>query len=435
MPQSTRLWGDREFVKLWAGETVSLFGSHVTATAVPLTAAVALHATPAQMGLLSAAQYAPFLLVTLLAGIWVDRRRRRPVLVVSNFARAVLIGLIPLAAVLGVLRMELLIVVVFLAGIFTVFFHLAYLSYLPVLIPPEHLVEGNSKLEVSSSTASIAGPGLAGMLVEVASGPVALALDALSFVFAGICMMRIRRPEPAPAPTTQATPAQLWAEVREGVRFTVGNRYLQAVAGEAATYNLFWTGMEGIVVLYIVRELGMGAGIVGILYMVGSVGALVGAAATERAGRRFGTGRTILGAMAMACTAPLLVPLVRPGTPEVLAFATLGTAYFVGWTGVAAYNVHVISLRQVITPDRLRGRMNASYRLITWGTIPIGSLAAGALAGEIGLRTTVLVGAVGVATAWLWVLFSPVPRVPDLLSVADEGARWQAAPAAEAAPA
>ncbi|HEX2077998.1 MAG TPA: MFS transporter, partial [Longimicrobium sp.] len=206
-----RLWGDREFVKLWAGETVSLFGSHITATAVPLTAAVALNATPAQMGLLSAAQYAPFLLVTLLAGIWVDRRRRRPVLVVSNFARAVLIGLIPLAAVFGVLRMELLIVVVFLAGIFTVFFHLAYLSYLPVLIPPEHLVEGNSKLEVSSSTASIAGPGLAGFLVQVASGPIALAVDALSFVFAGICMMRIRRPEPAPAPTTQATPAQLWA--------------------------------------------------------------------------------------------------------------------------------------------------------------------------------------------------------------------------------
>ncbi|HEX2077517.1 MAG TPA: MFS transporter, partial [Longimicrobium sp.] len=211
--------------------------------------------------------------------------------------------------------------------------------------------------------------------------------------------------------------------------------YLQAVAGEAATYNLFWTGLEGIVVLYIVRELGMGPGIVGILYMVGSVGALVGAAATERVGRRFGTGRTILGAMAMACMAPLLVPLVRPGTPEVLAFVTLGTAYFVGWTGVAAYNVHVISLRQVITPDRLRGRMNASYRLITWGTIPIGSLAAGAMAGEIGLRATVLIGAVGVATAWLWVLFSPVPRVPDLLSVADEGARWQGPPAAEAAPA
>src|SRR5438105_11611746 len=190
------LWRHPEFVKLWTGQTISRFGSEISQLAIPLAAALVLDASPAQMGLLSAFEFAPFLLLSLFAGVWVDRVRRRPVLIVADIGRAVILGSIPVAAVLGVLRIEQLYVVGLLTGVLTVFFDVAYQAYLPVLVSREHLVEGNSKLEVSRSVAQILGPGVAGALVQIITAPFAVAIDAASFIASALCLLPIRSPEP-----------------------------------------------------------------------------------------------------------------------------------------------------------------------------------------------------------------------------------------------
>jgi len=404
------LWRHRDFLKYWAGETVSLFGTQVTALALPLTAVLILQATPAQMGILGAAQFAPFLLITLFAGVWTDRRRRRPILIGANLGRAVLVGMIPLSAFLGVLRMDHLYTVAFLVGILTVFFDVAYLSYVPTLVSREQLIEANSKLQVSASAAEISGPGVAGVLVELVTAPFALVVDALSYLASAIGLVLIRKPEPAPR--RAGSGRNLWREIGEGLRVTFGNRYLRAIAAEAATYNMFNQVMLTVFVLYATRDLKLTPGILGLIFMAGSIGSLMGALWAERAARRFGIGPTIIGAMVLGCSAPLLIPLASGSAAVVILLLAL--AYGLGGVGVTVSNVHVVSLRQTITPDRLLGRMTASYRLVVFGAIPVGALIGGGLGEAIGLRATLAVGAVGLLFAVLWVVFSPVSKLREL---------------------
>jgi MFS family permease len=407
------LWRHSDFMKLWAGETVSFFGSQVTALALPMTAVLMLNASPSQMGLLNAAGYLPFLLFTLAAGVWVDRTKRRPLLVVSSLGRAMLLGLIPALAWLGMLRMEHLLVVSFLVGIFTVFFHLAYQSYLPALLHPDQLVEGNSKMSVSESVAGLGGPGIGGLLIEVLTAPFALVLDALSFLASAVGLLLIKTDEAKPS--GGASLRDVPGEVSAGLRFTFGNAYLRGAAFEAALYNLFWNAAEAVLLIYAARSLGMSAGTVGMIFTVGAVGALVGSAWAQGLARRFGMGRVVLVAMLVACFAPLMLPLAMDAA---WAAVIMSASFFLGWFGVAVYNVHVMSLRQAITPDRLRGRMNASYRFITWGTIPVGALMGGILGEQIGLHATLLAGTVGVALAWIPVALSPIPRLRELPAAA-----------------
>ncbi len=410
-----RLWRDADFRKLWAGETVSFFGSQLTALALPLTAAVVLGATPAQMGILGAAQTVPFLLLALFAGIWVDRARRRPVLIAANVGRGVLLGVVPVLTVLGALTLHHLYAIAFLVGGCTVFFELAYQSYLPRLVERHDLVEANSKLTASASVAEIGGPGLAGVLVGVLTAPLAIALDALSFLFSAAALARIRRPEPAPAPREPG--GGLWQEIGEGVRETVRNRYLLAFAGEAATYNVFWNAINAILVLYAIDELGMSAGTLGLVLSVGSVGALLGALLTGRCALRFGVGNTIVAASVLGAVSTLLIPAA--GDAAVGSVALLGLAFFVRGVGVTGCNVHVYAIRQAITPDRLLGRTNAVYRLLTYGFIPLGALLGGFLGEAVGLRSALLAGAIGVSCSWLWLFFSPARQVRALSSIAE----------------
>jgi MFS family permease len=408
------LWRQPDFLKLWAGQTVSLVGSQVTILALPLTAVLLLRASPLQVGILGAAQFLPYLLLTLFAGLWVDRRRRRPVLIMADLGRAGLVGLIPLLAVLGWLRMDALYGIALLLGALTVLFDLAYQSYLPALVERAQLVEGNSKLQVSASVAEIGGPGLAGLLAQVVSAPGALLVDALSFLVSVLSLALIHQPEPAPAAPPKRQ--RLRRELAEGLRLTFGNRYLRALACEAATSNGFGEAIITLFVLYAVRELGIGPGRLGLILATGSVGALVGSATAEALGRRFGVGPTIVGSMLLACIPLLLVPLA--GGPPLVEALLLVLAFFLSGCGLALSNVQVISLRQTITPDHLLGRVNASYRLVVTGAIPLGALFGGLLGGAIGLRLTLLVAAVGVACAPLWVIFSPVPTLRELPAAA-----------------
>src|SRR5438874_7367780 len=270
------LWRHPEFVKLWTGQTISRFGSEISQLAIPLAAALVLDASPAQMGLLSAFEFAPFLLLSLFAGVWVDRVRRRPVLIVADIGRAVILGSIPVAAVLGVLRIEQLYVVGLLTGVLTVFFDVAYQAYLPVLVSREHLVEGNSKLEVSRSVAQIAGPGVAGALVQVVSAPIAVVVDALSFVASVISLLFIHAPEPAPVRRPGAA-GSMWSELREGLGVVLGNPLLRSIAACTGMSNLFSNAWAAVYVLYLTRELGLPPAIIGLIFAVSGPGALLGA--------------------------------------------------------------------------------------------------------------------------------------------------------------
>src|SRR6266480_4344205 len=285
----TGLWGNSDFVKLWLGQTVSYFGRGITGIALPLTAVLVLAATPAQMGILGALDGVSVMVIGLLAGVWVDRLRRRPLLIATDLGRAFILGTIPLAALLGVLRIGQLYVVAALAGMLTVLFNVANPAFLPSLIPQESLVEGNSKLGMSDSLAEIGGPAVAGPLVQLISAPFALLFDALSFLFSACCLGLIHTPELPPAVLEQRN--SIWHDLVEGLRVVLENPLLRALAASAGIFSLFGNFIGALYALYIIRQLGAPAIFLGLLVATGGVSALVGAFLAERVVRRFGLGR------------------------------------------------------------------------------------------------------------------------------------------------
>lgn len=419
LPPLSGLWRHPDFLKLWAGQTVSVFGDQISLLALPLAAVLTLQADAAEMGLLGAAERAPFLLLGLFAGVWVDRLRRRPILIGADIGRALLLGSISVAALFGQLTMPYLYVVGFLVGICTVFFHVAYQSYLPALVSRERLVEGNTKLEMSNSVATIAGPGLAGVLVQLVTAPIALLIDACSYALSVVSLLaiRTREPEPRPAATAGQRP-NIWREIGEGLRVVLGSRILRAIAGCTGTSNLFSSVTFTVFVLYVTRDLGLSPVLLGIVLAAFGPGGLLGALLAGPLARRFGVGRVIVGSVALGGIANLILPAV--GGPFVIVVPLLVLWGFVGGIASPIYNITQVSLRQQITPDRVQGRMNATMRFIVWGTMPVGALLGGFLGEYIGLRSTLLVGTLGSLLAILWVYFSPVRALHEAPPAAEE---------------
>ncbi len=414
----TGLWREPDFLKLWVGETVSLLGSQVSLLAIPLTAALRLDATPLQMGTLGTVQYIPWLLVGLPAGVWVDRLRRRPVMVAADLGRAVLLGLIPLAAVAGVLRMEHLYVVGFFVGVLNVLFDVAYSAFLPTLVARNRLVEGNSKLQVSASVAEIAGPGLAGGLVQLVTAPLAIAADSLSFLVSAASVAWIRSPEPKPAP--QGGPTTILTQIRDGLRLVFANPILRAFALASVTTNFFVDVHLAAFVLYVTRELGASPLVLGSMYAIGSLGGLLGSIVAERLVRRHGLGRVIVAAQILVTLAVLAIPLT--GRRLSIAVPMIILAEALWGFAVVVYVVNTVSLRQAITPNEFQGRVTASLRFVTWGVAPLGFMLGGLLGQAIGLRATLLVAAVGPLLSVACLLLSPVarlrqPPVPETTAV------------------
>ena len=412
MTEATKsnLWRNNDFLKLWGSETFSLFGSAITGLALPLTAVKVLGASPAQMGYLGAAQFLPFLLLSLPLGVWVDRRRRRPLLVLANLGRALLLALIPLGALLGWLRMEVIYPIAFCVGTLDALFHLAYSSYLPGLVEQEHLVEGNSKLQASASVAEIAGPGLAGALVAWLGAPVAIGVDAASYLLGAAGLESIRQREELPL--QKPGRVNLLAEIAEGLKLIFHQPMLRIMAIEAATFNGASQAFSTLFVLYATRELHLGADKLGLIFGAGGVGALLGSLLAGPLARRWGFGRALVGTAAVACVPFLLIPAAH-GSPS-LTLAFLMTAYFLEGIGVAASSIHFLSLRQSLSPAHLLGRMTASYRTLTYGILPLGALLFGFLGQRIGVHKTLWVGAALMSVAWLWVRFSPVWMLKEL---------------------
>jgi MFS family permease len=395
------------FRALWAGQTVSQLGSQVTALAFPLTAALTLHAGPGAMALLGAAGTLPTLLFGLPAGVWVDRLARRPLLIGADLARAGLLGSVPLAALLGRLSLAQLYVVAFLAGVCTLIFDVAYHAILPALVPREQLVDGNSKLELSRSAAEIAGPGLAGGLARAMTAPGAIAVDAVSFIASAYSLRRL--PKLAHEAHAERAAPVLWRDLGEGLRVIRGQPVLRALTAGVATLALANAMLETVLLLYLARELGFGAGTLGIVFAAGNVGFLAGALLPARLARRIGVGPSIATGLALAAGSDLLVPLAQG--PRFTVIALLLLALFGFGLGRTVFSVHQVSLRQQLTPDALLGRINATVLALTAGLAPLGALLGGALGATLGLRETLFIAGAGELLAAGWLALSPVGRL------------------------
>jgi MFS family permease len=394
-----------DFNLLWGGQTVSQLGTQVSLLALPLTAVTALGAGAAQMGVLGAMGRLPALLY-LVAGVWIDRTRRRPVLIAADVARAAVLLTVPLAALLGVLRIELLYAAVLLVAVLTVWFDIAYMSYVPSLVRQDQLVEGNSRLELSRSVAQVAGPGLGGLLVQALTAPIAVAVDAASFLVSALLVARIRSVEGQAA---SAGRRGVWREVAEGLRFVVGHPVLRSLAGAIAISNFFWALQLAVYVLYLSRGLGMPAPAIGLVVAATGPGAVLGTLLAGTTVRRAGIGPTVTAGLALFGAAALAFPLAPAyGDAPLASVALLAAAQGTMSLGGQVTAINVLSLRQGITPPALQGRSNASFRFLGVGVSPLGSLAGGLLGSLVALRPTLLVAALGLLLAPALLLLSPV---------------------------
>jgi MFS family permease len=396
-------------VLLWSGQSVSEVGSSVTVLALPLTAVVALRATTFQVGLLTSASTLAFALIALPAGALVDRWAKRRLMIWCDVARLVIIGSVPLAAVLGGLTLGQLYAVAVTAGVATVFFDVAYQSYLPVVVDRDHLVEGNGKLGATQAFAQVTGPGLGGALAGLIGAARALAVDALSYAVSVASLLAIDVQEGAPLAKDAPRPT-LRADIAEGLSFVLRHPVLRKVVACTGTANLFGSMGTALEIVFLIRVLRIRPADTGLLIAVASLGGVAGGLLAGSLGRRIGTARIIWFSLLVLSFPELLIPLAAPGW-RVAAFP-VGMAFFS--FGAVVYNVAQVSYRQSICPPRLLGRMNAAVRWVVWGTIPLGGVIGGALGTLAGVRVTLWIAYSGSWAAGWWVFFSPLRRQRDL---------------------
>lgn len=402
------LGGQPEFVKAWVGASISMVGSQVTVLAVPLTAVLLFGAGPAETGLLTAAGAAPMLLLGLVAGAWVDRLPRRPVRIVADLSSAAVIGTVPAAALLGVLRLEHLYVVTFLAGSCAVWARLAVSAMLPTLVGRHNLLDANMKLMTSFSVAQIAGPSLAGVLVQLLTAPLALLADAASFVISALCFWRVRVVE-TPARSPERT--SLRDEILEGLSWLRGEPILFRLTVSIGLANLAWYGVQAVVVVFATEDLGLSPAMLGLALATIGPTSLLGALVSGRMARRFGLGPTMV--ISLAGEAASRVILLAAGGPPPVAALTIGLSQALFGFIAPLWDVNANSLRQAATPERLLGRVSAASTFVGVGTAPIGALLAGWIGQVAGSRAALLEATAVTAVAVVVLIASPVPRLRE----------------------
>lgn len=414
---AAQLRRNTDFNRLWFGEGVSVVGSQVTALALPMTAVLTLDASAEQVGVLRFLQMIPFLLFALPFGVLVDRSRRRPILLWTNLVRLVLIGSIPLAAVLGGLNIWLLFAVTFAVGVATVLFDVCYMSYVPVLVSDQRqLVVANGRLGATTSAAEATGPSLGGALVGLLTAPVTLALDAASYLVSVIALSRIRAREPVP--TSSGPRRRLMTELVEGVSFVFRNRYLRAIALVGAACNFITAAILSLFMIYAVRNQGLEPALLGLILSTGAAGGIVGALLTGRLVRRFRLGWVYVGSLSLAFLGSALIPAVEGGKSTVVVLFIV--AFFIIYVGIAAGNVLVLTLRQTITPRALLGRMNAAMRTLMIGFGAVGAPVGGVLGGMFGVRNALWYVSIAAIAMLVLVQLSPVGRLRQMPPPADE---------------
>ncbi|MFF4778565.1 MFS transporter [Microtetraspora fusca] len=398
----------RDFRLLWIGQTVGKLGSSVTSVALPLVAVATLDASTFQVALLSAAAWLPWLLIGLPAGAWVDRLPRRPVMLACDLASLLLFLSVPVAAWLDRLTIGHLLAVALGAGTASVFFQTAYQVYLPPLLDRGDVAEGNAKVQATEAAAQVGGPGVAGLITQLAGAVNALLVDAASFLISAFCLLSIRTREPRlPRARRSSTLRQ---EIGEGLRFVARDPYLRVLTLFSAASNIGLLGYQSILVVFLVREVGVSPGVVGVLAAATSLGGLLGAASATVPARRFGSARTLLAAEMGAAPFGLLIPLTTGGPGLALAIA----GGFVVGAGAAVGNVLKGSFRQTYSPYALLGRVTVSMQLVSYGSIPLGALLGGALGTALGVRPALWIITSGLALTGLILLIGPLRRQRDL---------------------
>jgi MFS family permease len=407
-PTRTSLWRHRDFVSLLCAETVSQLGSQITLFALPMAAILVLHADGGQIGLLKTLFTLPYFLVPLAIGVLLDRRPKRGAMLAANFGRMLLVFSIPAVAWLHLLTLHQLMVVALLGGFLAVVFDLAYAAYLPALIGRDRLGEANSITQAGYSTAFLAGPGIAGLLVNSFGAASALVADALSYLVSFVTIARMRFREPVP----ERRPRRPFAEAWEGVVALFRIAPIRAIALHASIYNAAFQLIEVAFLVYALNVTRIGAGAFGLVVTVGGVGGLIGALSGARLARRFGYGPAMVGAATVESLAyPLLAAAHGSRTAMIVAFAV---TFFVGGAGTGAANVLVSTIRQAHTPDRLMARVGAGYRMMNAGAVPIGAAAGGLLVTAIGARPTLWIAPAGLLLSVLPLALTSFRRLRGL---------------------
>lgn len=392
----------RDFMRLWIGQTISKFGSQLGA--LSLLAILTLQATPRQMGLLATLQQLPVLLIGLFAGVWVDQRQRRPILIMTDLGRAMILGLAGWAALAGWLTMVHLYTVAFLVGGLSVFFNIAYQAYLPTLVPRVRLMEANSKLEASASVAEIAAPGLGGALVQLISAPGAVLIDAVSFLMSAWYVGRIEAREEKTA--VPASPVTLRQSIRLGWQPLWHSPYLRPLVLSSATRNFFGGFFASLYSLFVLRELGLSPVTLGILVGGGGIGALVGALWLGRMTQRLHLGQTLMMALLMSAAFALLTPLATGSRWLTTSMLFLGQ--IMGDVALAVYFITELTVRQMLTEDQVMGRVHATFEFLAGSASMCGMFVGGVLGEMVGIRPSLFIAVLGFFTAALWLHFSPI---------------------------
>jgi MFS family permease len=399
---------NRPFGFFWVGQSVSTLGSQVTAFAVPLLAALTLHATAQQMGFLRAAEFAPFLVLTLPAGVWADLGIRRFLMILSNLIRGVLIVFVPVAVFLGLVRLEVLYVVMFAMGSFKVIFEMAYQTYIPEIVDRETLVNANSKIMMSYALGQSAGPGLAGIMVEILGAPMAVLVDSLGYFLCAGCLFRIRHREVKGGRHHQ----NIFRQIAEGFRYVGHEPHIRALLCLVTVNNFFMNALMALVVFYATREIGFRPGLFGMAVSVGGLGAVIGSLSAQRLGAWLGPGPFVICACAVTSFAAFCFPLVSHA--DEIGILCLTLAYFALSAGAAAVTVFAWTIRQAMTPSELLGKMNGAFRFCVTGIMPFGALFGGWLASIVGIRPTLVVAAAGLLASCLAASYSHLRRLKAL---------------------
>ena len=406
--QTDSLWSHRDFLKLWTGQTVSKLGSVVTRTALPLVALIVLGAGPREMAYLVVSASLAVLLVGLLAGAWVDRLRRRPLLIGTDVIRAVLLFSIPVTYALGTLEIWQVYAVAFLDSCLATLFSAAYPAYVPSLIGVERVVEGNSKLAMSASIAEIGGPGLAGALVQIVTAPIAILVDAISFVASAVTLAMIRTPEPARPERIEAT--RIVHEIVEGLRTVRQHDVVFPLVLRSIVAHVAGSFYGVLYSLYLLQELHLDPFLLGIVISAGGVGSLVGSVFASRVVNRLGIGPAIIWTATGAAVVGVLTPLAQG--PLAVATIMVFLPQLIGDGLQTIEGVGELSLLQGLIPDRILGRANATLEVVSHGiAYPVGALIAAAIAEQVGVREAIAVGWAGMAASIAFLALSPLPRV------------------------
>ena len=428
---SDPLWRHADFMRLWSGKAISQVGTELSLVAIPLYAVLSLDATPLQVGVLAAAAGVPRLLLGFVAGAWVDRLRRKPIMIATDIGRALAIATIPIAALLGLESFILLVLVELITGLLSIFFSAAWTPYLPGLVGRANLTSANSKMGASNSVAQVAGPSLAGTLIGVIGAPFTFVIDACSYVWSAIFIGRIEQPEPPPRP--HHGNRSLVREIRQGIHVLVSSPILRALTGSHATIILGGYIFLAVYPLFMVDALGLSARGVGLVFASGGIGALVGSVVTPAMVRRAGTGSTIVWSATLFGVFGLTVPMAVLAPDHALPLVVF--AEFAQWMMLVMFNITSGSLRQALTPDHLLGRVVASDHVLANGLQPVGAFLGGVLGQVIGVQEALLIGVGGMFCAGAWVYWSPIRAIGELPTEPDASLDREIAPRAHLSPA